>query len=158
MLVAGFAGIIIAADAAKPDFTLKNLSGTEVTLSGLAGSVVVIDFWAMWCKSCKEAFPELNKLNKDYAAKNVKVMGIDLENAKPEKIAAFAKNAGIEYEILLDPKGTTTKTFSITGVPSLAIIKPDGTIAKVFRGMNKQTEKDIRALLDSLTQTQQEAK
>jgi cytochrome c biogenesis protein CcmG/thiol:disulfide interchange protein DsbE len=149
------AGLVAATSLAEvsPDFSLKNLSDSTVTLSALKGKIVVIDFWAMWCAACREAFPNLSALTKEFTGKNVVVLGINLEKAKREKVAAFVKKAGIAYEVLLDPEGTTAAAFGIKGVPSLVIVNADGSIAKTFRGMNKATEKEIKGLLSSLTST-----
>jgi peroxiredoxin len=142
---------IFAQEQKAPDFTLKNLSGESVSLPSLAGKTVVIDFWAMWCKSCKEAFQELNKIQLEFADKGVVVMGINLEKANPEKVKAFAQKAGIAYTILLDPDGTTAKLYNVKGVPSLAIVNARGNLVKTFRGLNKDTEKEIRQTLGNLT-------
>jgi peroxiredoxin len=134
----------------KPSFSLADLAGNSVSLAQDSGKIVVIDFWATWCTACKEAFPRLNKIHAEYASKNVVVMGINVENLPAEKIKRFAEKAKLGYTILLDPKGTTTKTFGIKGVPSLAVIGADGLVVKLFRGLNPSTEKEIVKLLDSL--------
>jgi cytochrome c biogenesis protein CcmG, thiol:disulfide interchange protein DsbE len=146
------AGIFMSAFAenASPAFSLKSVNDSTVTLASLKGKIVVIDFWAMWCAACREAFPGLIGLSKDYASKNVAVVGIDLEKAKPEKVAAFMKKAGITYTVLLDPSSSTAPAFGIRGVPSLAIVNTEGTVVKMFRGMTKETEKAIRQELDAL--------
>jgi peroxiredoxin len=133
-----------------PDFTLNDLAGKSVSLSSLEGKIVVVDFWAMWCTACKEAFGELNAISKELGEKNVMVVGINLEKAKPEKVAAFVKKAGIDYTVLLDPETSTAKLFTIKGVPSLVIIDKKQNIVKMFRGMNKSTEKEIKDLLTRL--------
>jgi cytochrome c biogenesis protein CcmG, thiol:disulfide interchange protein DsbE len=133
-------------------FTLNGLDGKQVSLSDFSGKVVVIDFWATWCQACKEAFPKLNDLLNDFGPQGVNVIGINIEHMKPERVQAFVENAGIDYKVLLDPKAETVKTFGIKGVPSLVVIAPDGTVQQIFRGINNQTEKEVRALLTKLTQ------
>jgi peroxiredoxin len=146
-----FALSLCASAQQTPDFKLVDLKGDTVALSSLKGSIVVIDFWAMWCQACKEGFASLNGIQKEMSGKNVKIVGVNLENANPQKVAAFAKKAGIEYTILLDPKSATAMLFSVKGVPSLVIIDKDRNIVKMFRGLNKSTEKEIHELLVSLT-------
>jgi cytochrome c biogenesis protein CcmG/thiol:disulfide interchange protein DsbE len=134
-----------------PDFTLNDLSGAAVALSSLKDRVVVIDFWATWCTACKEGFAGLNRLQNNFGDKGVTVIGIDLEKAKPKKVDAFVKKAGIKYTVLLDPKTSTAKLFGIKGVPSLVIIDQEQKVVKVFRGLNKATEKEIDDLITTLT-------
>ncbi len=133
------------------DFTLKDLEGKDVTLSSLKGNIIVIDFWAMWCAACKEAFGELNGIQSKYADKKLVVLGVNLEKAKLEKVAAFVKKAQITYTVLPDPTSSTAKLYEIKGVPSLVIIDRDLNIVKTFRGLNKSTKKEVDELLESLT-------
>jgi peroxiredoxin len=133
------------------DFTLKDLQGKDVTLSSLKGNVIVIDFWAMWCAACKEAFGELNGIQSKYGDKKLVVLGVNLENAKPEKVAAFVKKAGITYTVLPDQTTSTAKLYDIKGVPSLVVIDRDLNIVKTFRGLNSSTKKEIDELLNTLT-------
>jgi cytochrome c biogenesis protein CcmG, thiol:disulfide interchange protein DsbE len=150
-LCAIFSTTLFAAPPAPVDFTLNNLEGRAVKLSDYRGKVVVLDFWAMWCAGCKEAFPKLNAIKAEFEPKGAVVLGVNLENAKPEKIAEFVEKARMAYTILLDPKGEPTKLFGIKGVPTLVLVDAQGAVAKVFRGMNKQTEKDIKAELEKMT-------
>jgi cytochrome c biogenesis protein CcmG, thiol:disulfide interchange protein DsbE len=140
-----------AADTLQaPDFSLSDLSGVTVTLSSFKGRVVVIDFWATWCTTCKEGFKGLNSLQNKFKDQGVSVIGIDLEKVNPKKVDAFVKKAGITYTILLDPKTATAKQFGIKGVPSLVIINQEQKIVKIFRGLNKGTEKEIDELVTKL--------
>ena len=139
-----------------PDFTLKNTEGEEVSLSDFSGKIVLIEWFTTWCTKCREAFPEIkpyfNKINKEYAEKNVVVMAINLDKKKPEKIAAFAQKKGMEYMLLLDAEGETGKSYSLKTLPLILIIDKDGNIVKKFTGYKqKKTIKQIQETLESLT-------
>jgi cytochrome c biogenesis protein CcmG/thiol:disulfide interchange protein DsbE len=146
-----FALFLSASSQPAPDFSLLDPNGATVSLSSFKGKIVVVDFWAMWCQACKESFGSLTTIQKELGEKGVVVLGVNLENVNPQKVAAFAKKAGITYTVLLDPKTSTAKLFSVKGVPSLVIVDKDQKIVKMFRGLNKSTEKEISALLLSLT-------
>jgi len=135
-----------------PDFSLKDLGGAPVSLSSFKGKIVVIDFWAMWCHACKDAFGELNAINKEFSEKGVVVVGINLEKANPEKVAAFVKKAQIAYTVLPDPQSSTAKLFGVKGVPTLVVVDQKQNIVKTFRGINGSTKKEIIALLEQLVQ------
>ena len=139
-----------------PDFTLKNTEGEEVSLSDFSGKIVLIEWFTTWCTKCREAFPEIkpyfNKINKEYAEKDVVVMAINLDKKKPEKIAAFAKKKGMEYMLLLDADGKTGKSYSLKTLPLILIIGKDGNIVKKLAGYKKKkTIKQIQEILESLT-------
>ena len=143
--------VSMAGAAPAPEFTLSDLSGTPVSLSSFKGKVVLIDFWAIWCHACKEAFPRLNSIRKEYNAKGVVVLGVNLDNAKPDKVASFVRKAGIDYTVLTDPKSSTARLFGIKGVPSLVVIGRDLELVKTWRGMSGATEKEIDETLRKLT-------
>lgn len=63
-----------------PDFTLNQPDGTPLTLSDLRGKIVVIDFWASWCKPCRAANPAMKELYKKYHAQGVEILGISNDN------------------------------------------------------------------------------
>jgi peroxiredoxin len=134
-----------------PEFTLKDTAGADVALSSFKGKIVVLDFWAMWCQACKEAFGHLNGIQKEFGEKGVTVVGVDVEKAGPEKVKAFLKKAGIAYPVLLDPEMATGKLYGLKGIPTLVVIGRDMGIVKTFRGMNKSTEKEITELLKKLS-------
>ena len=149
--------ITFAEEAKKaPDFTLKNAEGEEVSLSDFSGKIVVMEWYALWCTKCRDALSEVkpyfNKLHKEYADKDVVVMAINLDKKKPEKIKAFAEKKGMEYMLLLDPKGITGKSYSLKTLPLIIIVGKDGTIVKKFQGYKKgKTIKLIKETIESLT-------
>jgi cytochrome c biogenesis protein CcmG, thiol:disulfide interchange protein DsbE len=134
-----------------PDFTLKDVGGKEVSLASFKGKIIVVDFWAMWCQACKEAFGHLNTIQKEYGEKGVVVIGVNLEKANPQKVEGFIKKAGIGYTVVLDPEAAAAKLYNVKGVPTLAVIGKDMQIVKTFRGMNKSTVKDLNDLLQKLS-------
>lgn len=144
-----------------PDFTLKNTKGEDVSLSDFSGKVVVIEWFTTWCTKCREAFPEIkpyfNKLNKEYADKDVVVMAINLDKKAPEKIKAFAEKKGMEYMLLLDAEGVTGKSYSLKTLPLILIVGKDGVIVKKFQGYKKKkTIKLIKETIESLMSPSEE--
>ena len=63
-----------------PDFTLKNLNGDEVSLSDYRGKIVLINFWATWCKWCDKEMPDLQKLGKEND--DIVVLAVDVMEDK----------------------------------------------------------------------------
>ena len=59
-----------------PDFTLNDPEGNPVTLSSLRGQYVLVDFWASWCKPCRQGIPGLKELYAKYHDKGFEILGV----------------------------------------------------------------------------------
>jgi peroxiredoxin len=141
----------IAQGQKAPQFTLHNLDGDTVSLGALKGKTVVIDFWVLWCETCRDEIPKIHGLHKKYADKGVVVLGVHEEEKDASKVKAFVKNAGIDYTVLLDPEEKVAEAFAIEGTPSVIIVGASGKIAGRFRELDGKAEKRVYAILDSLT-------
>jgi peroxiredoxin len=120
---------------AAPDFALKGMDDKEVKLSALKGSVVVLDFWATWCPPCRASLPHLDELNKEMAAKGVKVFAVNLEEDK-DAVKKFIDTTKLTSPVLLDSTGATAQAYGASAIPQTVVVGKDGKIAKVFVGFN----------------------
>src|SRR5512138_2439551 len=87
-----------------PAFSLKDMDGKQVQLTDLAGSVVVLDFWATWCDPCKRSMPEYEQLSLRFRDRKVAVIGISLDKGAdaPARVRDFAAREKVTYRLLLD--------------------------------------------------------
>jgi thiol-disulfide isomerase/thioredoxin len=123
-----------------PDFKLKGMDGKEVTLASLKGNVVVLDFWATWCGPCVAGFPHIDELAKKYAAKGVKVYGMNQKEDK-ETIDNFLKEKSLTVPVLLDA-GDIADKYKVQGIPQTVIIGKDGLIKKIHIGYGPGEENE----------------
>jgi cytochrome c biogenesis protein CcmG/thiol:disulfide interchange protein DsbE len=115
-----------------PDFELKDLDGVTHRLSDYRGNVVIVDFWATYCKPCKEEIPHFIELIDEYGDENLAILGISLDGA--EKAKRFMKDVKINYPVLL-PEATVVKAFGgIKFIPTTFIIDPEGRIVQKYIG------------------------
>lgn len=108
------------------DFTLKDLSGNSITLSGLKGKVIVVNFWATWCGPCKAEIPDFIEVYAQYRDKNVEFLGISQENIND--VRSFAGDFHINYPILIDEDGSVSNSWNIRAIPATFIIDKEGNI------------------------------
>jgi len=125
---------------AIPDFTLKLYSGyeyngqSEVKLSELSGKVVVINFWASWCKPCEQEAAELEQAWQYYQpGGQVIFLGVDYVDTEPEA-RVYLKKFGITYPNGPDVGTRISQMFRIKGVPETYFIDKHGTLRYVQVG------------------------
>ncbi len=136
-----------------PDFTAYTLDSVpkEKKLADYRGQVLLINVWATWCLPCRVEMPSIEALHKAYAPKGLKVVAISIDDQGTEPaIRAFAKQYGLTFEILHDPKGKITDDYDITGYPETFIIGKDGVIRKKLMSATDWNSPEARALVDRL--------
>lgn len=83
----------------RPDFTLMDADGQEVSASDFDGQPVLINFWATWCAPCVEEMPMLSSLQEQYSATGIRFLGIALDDA--DRAREFAAEMNLGYPILV---------------------------------------------------------
>lgn len=83
-----------------PKMTMIDTAGTAWTPEALAGKVVVVNVWATWCRPCAAEIPDLIKVQKRYADKNVVLLGLLNDNVADDKLQSFAERFHINYPIV----------------------------------------------------------
>lgn len=118
------------------DFQVEALEGSawlpktqdeKIFLRDLRGRLVVLNFWASWCVSCREEARELETFWQRVREQGVIVMGVAIQDT-PEAARDFAKTHGKSYPIAIDNSGKTSLDYGVSGVPETFIIDKDGFI------------------------------
>jgi peroxiredoxin len=126
-----------------PDFSLKDLKGTEVRLSDSRGRAVLLVFSASWCPYCRREIPELKKLHDRFKDRGLDLIMVDVRESH-KKVASFAARYEIPYRVLLDEEGKVARQYGVRGIPDELLIGKDGGI--VCRRC-PSVEKEIEKLL-----------
>jgi peroxiredoxin len=133
-----------------PSFRLNDLSGQPVSLENMRGKVVLLDFWATWCLSCREELTELDGLYHKYRNSGFVVIGISVDTSA-ERVAAFINKRPVGFPVVTDTKGETAEAYRFSGLPAAFLIDRDGVIVRRYRGSGKEMisryETDITDLL-----------
>jgi len=138
-----------------PDFTLTLFSGYEyagasqLSLSDLTGKVIVINFWASWCKPCEQEAAELQQAWEIYQPSGrVVFLGVDYVDTEPEA-RAYLKKFGITFPNGPDLGTRLSQLFRIQGVPETYIIDQEGVLSYVKVGPFTSLE-EITSIVDGL--------
>lgn len=135
----------VPSGAAAPAFTLPAADGSQVSLEGLRGKVVAVNFWATWCGPCREEIPELARVYTARQGRCFEMLGVAEESGDHREVSATARKLGINYPVLFDDDAKVGDAFRIPGYPRTYLIDVEGRIRKVFEGQLGEGELD-RAL------------
>jgi thiol-disulfide isomerase/thioredoxin len=110
------------------------------------GQVVVVDFWASWCKGCKQSVPRVSRLAQAFAANGLVVVGVNVGD-KPEAARAAAAALSIAYPIALDPDFVVADQLGASQLPMVLVIDRAGAIVHRSREVDPDTLAIVRKLL-----------
>jgi thiol-disulfide isomerase/thioredoxin len=112
-----------------PEFSVKDLQGREILSAEFRGKVVLIDFWATWCKPCKKEMPGYQKLVDDYGSRGFAVVGFKFDTMMDtEDPVLFAKKIGVHYPLAVAPDELKQKFGGIEGLPTTLVYDRKGIL------------------------------
>ena len=137
------------AGAAAADFTLKDMSGKDVSLSSFKGKPVLLNFWATWCPWCRKERAHLNTIYNDYKDKGLIVISVSTDRSL-KKVKNYLKKIPADFIVLSDSNGNVSSSFGVQGLPTSFLINSDGVIENKFVGFREWSSSGSRKLLDKL--------
>jgi cytochrome c biogenesis protein CcmG/thiol:disulfide interchange protein DsbE len=143
---------------AAPDFSLPDIEGKTVRLSDYRGKVVFVNFWATWCKPCKEEMPSMEILWENFKSEDFVMLAISMDRVTTKKdIPPFIESMKLTFPILTDSWGQTDKRYTLMGVPETYIIDQNGVLREKVIGPRDWTLKDSVVTVVQLLQKQPKA-
>lgn len=134
-----------------PDIKLTDLSGKAVSLASLKGKVVLVDFWASWCKPCREELPVLEALHKKYADQGLSIIGVNVDSdAKSAKKFLDDNKLVLSFALANDAQHKVAESYAPPTMPSSYIIGRDGKVRFVHAGFRASDAKKMEAEIQQL--------
>ena len=139
-----------------PDFEGTDVRGNKVKLSELTDKLVYLDFWASWCKPCKESFPFMVDMHDKYSDAGLEIIAINVDSdEKKMKIFLDEFKGEISFSILFDEENKIIESYKIENLPTSFFIH-DGKIISTHVGFKKndmiKIESEIQELLKMLNE------
>jgi cytochrome c biogenesis protein CcmG/thiol:disulfide interchange protein DsbE len=111
-----------------PAFDLPRLNGDgRVRLASYRGKIVVVNFWAPWCRPCKAEAPHFEAASKRYAKDGVVVIGVDVNDFKGDA-RHFVRKHGLTYTFARDRTGAILAPYGVALLPETFIVGRDGKL------------------------------
>ncbi len=133
------------------ELKLLDMDGKPYDASKLKGNVLVIDFWATWCKPCINEIPDLNRLQEKYANKGLKVVGVTMASGEAPEVKALLGSFKMQYTVLM---GDDNQSYdlNIHSYPTTYLVTKDWKVRRIYleAGPKKarELETEIQKLLD----------
>jgi peroxiredoxin len=124
-----------------PDFTLKTLEGSTVSLSGLRGKPVVMNFWTSWCVACREEAPILQKAYAANQAHGLVILGMNvMSQDTPAAAREYVAGMKLTFPVPIDEQGTVAESYRVPGLPVTFFIDDQGVIRNVIVGQMRSVD------------------
>ncbi len=144
LLLAGFAWVVLGSERpappvgegyAAPDFTLPALDGADIRLAALRGKVVLVNFWATWCKPCEDEMPAMQRLYAQLGGggPGFELLAISVDEGDDE-VRAFRDRLRLGFPILRDPRKRAADAYQSFRFPESWLIDANGTLVARYIG------------------------
>jgi thiol-disulfide isomerase/thioredoxin len=154
LLAACLSGALLPVFAGEPsgpaaEFSLPSRGGPPVSLAGLRGQVVLVNFWATWCGPCRKEMPLLEQIHKKYAPLGFTLLGINVEEDTTH-MEAFLGDVPVTFPVLLDPANQVSKLYDVAAMPSTVIIDRKGQVRYIHQGWQPGDESRYQDVIRQL--------
>ncbi|MBN1575232.1 MAG: TlpA family protein disulfide reductase [Chitinispirillaceae bacterium] len=163
-IVLAVAALTVAAETPKilqpgtagPTFSLPSLSQGRVALRLYCGDtllkphvndirhIVVMSFWATYCKPCQKEIPELMKFAEKHVGDSLKIFCISIDKEGERIVGPFIKEKGYTLPVLLDPYRKTAERYGVASLPALFVLDGRGIIRYASIGFKKNDPLDMK--------------
>src|SRR5436309_9502329 len=141
----GMAGRPPLVGAPAPEIALRDLQGQEVRLSDLHGKIVLLNFWATWCKPCKEEMPAMQASYERLRDQGFVVLAVN-ELEDTDKVIEHIRTHGHTFLVVMDHDNRVANQYGVGGLPASFLIDRQGIVREHIFG-NLLTEQRIDELV-----------
>lgn len=120
-----------------PNFYWKDSLGRQISFDQIHEKVTILNFWATWCSPCRKEIPDLIEINREFADKGIRVIGISTDKGAKIKyeVGEFVNENNIDYPIIIDDGKLAEAFGNIRGLPTTFLIDENGNIVRKFLGI-----------------------
>jgi peroxiredoxin len=152
ILIAVLLGVSSIAGARATNFTVRDLQGKHLRLSDFDQKVVLMDFWATWCKPCLAELKHLEKFYAKYKSKGFVVLAVSMDGPETQaKVKPVVQSYGLTFPVVIDKDGQIVKLYNSKHAAPFLVMLKRGNVIKTREGFQvgdlPAVEKEIQDLL-----------
>jgi thiol-disulfide isomerase/thioredoxin len=137
-----------------PEIDFFDENNNKHLIEEFDGSVVILSMWATWCSICIKEFSELDKLQKKFRKKPIRILALSEDFKGIEPVKKFYDAANIKHlDIYIDEKNKIFNALHVTGLPTTFIINSEGNIVAKITGSIDWDSEEINNLLNKYSQS-----
>jgi thiol-disulfide isomerase/thioredoxin len=150
---------LLPVGSAAPPFSLQTPTGETVTLAGLRGKAVLVEFFATWCPHCAAEAPHLQRISRTLGTKDYAVVSVNADGETAPSVYAYHRYFGLDFPALLDPSdrpgsftqpgapGRVTRAYRVQSFPTFYVLDRQGRVT--WRSDGEQPDALLRRELRS---------
>jgi len=125
---------VLGRGSAAPDFSLPTLSSSSpISLSEYKGDVVLVNFWATWCKPCEEEMPAMERLYQALHEEGFQMIAVSVDEDRAE-VETFQQQMALSFPIAMDPERAVARAYQTMGFPESILVGRDGSVIERYVG------------------------
>ena len=105
-------------------------AGDRITLESYRGKVLLVDFWASWCKPCRQEMPTVKSVYKEFHEKGFEILGVSMDQSEAS-FKGYIEEQGITWPQIFDGKGWKSavgQQYGINSIPATFLLDRKGTV------------------------------
>jgi thiol-disulfide isomerase/thioredoxin len=122
----------------------------------MRGQVVVVNFWASWCKPCKRELVRLDEWSRSLDGRPARIVAVSIDNDR-EKVARFVHDKGLGLPIYHDGPGGLAAQLDLPSLPCSVVLDAWGRVVRVRGGGDDDTVRELRQTVDALLENRPSA-
>jgi len=140
----------VDAGVQAPGFALPRLEGgAPLALESLRGRIVLVNFWATWCKPCEGEMPSMERLHRSLAGERFALLAVSVDEAQPP-VVEFRDRHGLSFPILLDAERRAANAYQTHRFPESFLIDARGRVVQRYIGPRDWDAPEYRSRIREL--------
>lgn len=117
-----------------PEIEVVTLAGAPFSLADHRGQVVLVNFWATWCRPCRVEMPGFQKVYERYRNQGFTILGLSTDAGAGSAVTTYVAERGVDYPVAMATQRLRQEFGGVREIPSSFLVDKKGRIRYTVRG------------------------